>query len=304
MSFEHIFDEMDVEADPFALCELQGKCDLRLGCLSGATLHYILSGRGEITFQASPPIEVSQGSLVLVPALHSHTLRSYGETGQPIPVCHPAELNLAQYILKSEQSKPDGKLLAICSRVKVGLRGVDDLVDPVREPIVELVAADSSMVAPVEQLLQELSATTLGSRAFIRVLLLQCMIHLLRKRLLAHDPALNWMAALIDEGLWNALRVMLDRPGHPHSVESLASIAGMSRSSFTERFSAAYGGGPMKLLRDLRMNLASSLLEQSELPVERIAELVGFRSRSAFTRTFESVTGKSPRAFRSDLRKK
>jgi transcriptional regulator GlxA family with amidase domain len=60
----------------------------------------------------------------------------------------------------------------------------------------------------------------------------------------------------------------------------------------------------MKLLRDLRMNLASSLLEQSELPVERIAELVGFRSRSAFTRTFESVTGKSPHAFRSDLRKK
>jgi transcriptional regulator GlxA family with amidase domain len=130
------------------------------------------------------------------------------------------------------------------------------------------------------------------------------MIHLLRKRLLAHDPALNWMAALIDEGLWNALRVMLDRPGHPHRVESLAAVAGMSRSSFAERFSAAYGSGPMNLLRDLRMNLAGSLLEQSELPVKRIDELVGFQSRSAFTRTFESVTGKSPRAFRSDLRKK
>ena len=131
----------------------------------------------------------------------------------------------------------------------------------------------------------------------IRALLLECMIQLLRKRLLARDPALNWMAALIDQGLWNALRLMLDKPGDPHNVDSLAAAAGMSRSSFAERFSDAYGSGPMKLLRDLRMRLAGSLLEQSELPVKRIAELVGFQSRSAFTRTFDSVTGKSPREF-------
>ncbi len=97
---------------------------------------------------------------------------------------------------------------------------------------------------------------------------------------------------------------MLDRPNHPHSVDSLAKLAGMSRSSFAARFSEAYGSGPMKLLRDLRMHLAASLLTQSELPVKRIAELAGFHSRSAFTRTVESATGMSPRSFRADAKKK
>jgi AraC-like DNA-binding protein len=97
---------------------------------------------------------------------------------------------------------------------------------------------------------------------------------------------------------------MLDQPGHPHTVESLADVAGMSRSSFAERFSEAYGSGPMTLLRDLRMHLAASLLTQSDLPVKRIAELAGFQSRSAFTRTFESTTGMSPRGFRAEAKDK
>ncbi|MEX3007675.1 helix-turn-helix domain-containing protein [Hoeflea sp. TYP-13] len=303
MKFEHVFNEMEIEADPFALCELNGRCDLGLGRLSGATLHYILSGHGEIILHDRPSIGVEQGSLVLIPALHSHTLRNFGEPGQPIPKCRPAELSLAQHLQGDPSSRPGTKLLAICSRVNVGLRGVDGLVELVREPLVESVGTDSAMTGPIEQLLQELSRPALGSRAMIRVLLLECMIRLLRKRLLARDPALDWMAVLVDGRLWSALRLMLDKPGDPHSVESLASAAGMSRSSFAERFSAAYGSGPMRLLRDLRMKRAGSLLEQTELPVKRIAEQVGFQSRSAFTRTFENVTGKTPRGFRAEARR-
>jgi len=128
------------------------------------------------------------------------------------------------------------------------------------------------------------------------------MIHLLRKRLLDRDPALAWMAALADERLWSTLHQMLENPGDDHSVESLADIAGMSRSAFADQFSTVYGTGPMKLLRDIRMNHAGSLLEHSELPVKRIAELVGFSSRSAFNRSFWAATGKSPRDFRANTR--
>ncbi|MBT3559105.1 MAG: helix-turn-helix transcriptional regulator [Rhodospirillales bacterium] len=299
MSYEHIFDEMQIDTTPFALCELHGKCDLGIGRLSGATLHYILSGRGEIIFQDEPRIAIKQGSLVLVPAHKAHTLRSFGETGEPIPSCRPAELDLERHLAKDARTESDGVLLAICGDVKVGLRGASGLVDLIREPIVEHIDENSSLYTSVVQLLSELASPTIGSRAMVRALLLQCMIYLLRKRLVAQDTALNWMTALIDEGLWNALRLMLDNPGHCHSVESLADVAGMSRSSFAERFSTAYGSGPMKLLRRLRMNLACSMLVQSNLPVKRIAERVGFSSRSAFTRAFETVTGMSPRRFRA-----
>ena len=88
------------------------------------------------------------------------------------------------------------------------------------------------------------------------------------------------------------------RPVSPHTVESLADAAAMSRSTFASRFSKAYGNGPMELLRELRMHLAASLLTGSHLPVKRVAELAGFKSRSAFTRTFIGVTGLSPQDFR------
>jgi len=55
----------------------------------------------------------------------------------------------------------------------------------------------------------------------------------------------------------------------------------------------------MELLRELRMHRAASLLVRTDLPVKRVAEIIGFRSRSAFTRTFTDAMGMSPRHFRA-----
>lgn len=303
MAFEHIFNEMDITADPFALCELYGKCDLGLGHRPFSTLHYILAGRGEIIFKGHPPIEIERGTLVLVPALQSHTLRSFGHIEQSLPSCYPEKLNLIRHHLGSEDAPSGNRLVAVCSQVKIGLRGVGDLIDLVREPIVEHVAPNSAISSPVSQLLAEMSSPGLGSRAMIRVLLMQCMIHLLRQRLAANDPGLAWMAALTDEKLWVALRLMLDTPGDAHSVESLAETAGMSRSTFSKRFSEAYGNGPMELLRNLRMHRAATMLAESDLPIKRVAQLAGFQSRSAFTRAFEFIVGTAPGRFRADSNK-
>ena len=106
----------------------------------------------------------------------------------------------------------------------------------------------------------------------------------LRVRLEAGDPAVTWLAALADPGLWRGLRAMLEDPGRPHTLESLAEAAGMSRSRFAARFQAAYGQGAMTLLRDLRL-----------------ARAVGFQSRSAFTRAFRHWSGESPARWRRRL---
>ena len=302
MSFEHIFDEMDIQSEPFALCELQGQCSLGLGSQSGATLHYILSGQGEIVFSSRPPIKIQRGTLVLVPTIEAHTLRSYGSKGKPIPKCHPAELDLANHLVGETTTDSPESLLAICSHISVSLKGASGLIDLIREPLVEKVNKDEALQSSVEKLLQELSSPSLGSKAMVRALLLECMIHLLRKRINDKDPALNWMAALVDEKLWVALKQMLDKPSENHSVESLAAIAGMSRSSFAAHFSKAYNKGPMELLRELRMNHAAMLLSTTDTPVKRVAELANFKSRSAFSRKFSEYTGVSPKQFRANLK--
>lgn len=133
----------------------------------------------------------------------------------------------------------------------------------------------------------------------VRALLLQCMIEMLRARLASGDPGVTWLASLADPGLWLGLRAMLDDPGNPHTLESLAGAAGMSRSRFAARFRAAYGRGAMTLLRDLRLAHAAQLLTERRMSVDQVARAVGFQSRSAFSRAFVAMWGASPRAFRA-----
>lgn len=296
---EFILDEMEIVADPFALCELRGQCDLGLSKDPSATLHYILTGQGEILVPGKKPVAVSQGSLVLIPALRQHTLRSFGNRGDPIPACRPAELELVHLIHGDESDNTNGQLTSLCAHVTLGLRNMQNLIDLVRMPITETVSNAPPLAQPITVILDELSAPRIGSRAMIRTQLLVCMIELLRRRMVANEDDVAWMAALRDPKLWPVLRHMLDAPGDAHSVDSLADMSGMSRSLFAKRFSEAYGSGPMELLRELRIRLASSLLEESDLPVKRIAEIVGFRSRTAFSRTFEKIVGLSPQNFRS-----
>lgn len=298
MDFEHIFEQLEIATDPFAVCELQGKCDLEMGRDANVSLHYILTGVGALMRPGAPSIEVSSGSMVLIPALQNHTLRSFGESNDANLKCDPPELKL-RHLLQFESSRDgDGQMTALCAHVRVGLRGAVDVIDLIRSPIVEQIGPQNSMYPSLKQLLQELSEPKLGSRAMIRVLLTQCLIEMLRSRLVRGDEGLRWMAALRDPSVWVALRAMLDEPGTPHTVESLADKVGMSRSAFAARFSNAYGSGPIELLRDLRLLRAATLLRDSELPIKRIADMVGFTSRTAFSRLFEQRTGQSPTHFR------
>jgi AraC-like DNA-binding protein len=298
MSFENVLDKMEVMTEPFALCQLRGACTLGLGSQPTATFHYFLAGRGEVVLHDHKSIPVKKDCLVLVPALTSHSLRSFQDGGEPFPQCSASVIELADKILEVEEMAGQSQLVALCTHVTIGLSGIDDLIDLVREPIVERAGSRSEIQTPLQKIIREVLEPGLGSKAMIRVLMLQCMIELLRKRLSAGDQALAWVAALDDQKVWKAVGLMLDAPGDPHSVQSLADAVGMSRSTFAKHFSEAYGTGAMELLRNIRVQRAANLLCETDLPVKRIADIVGFRSRSAFTRMFEKFTGMPPQDYR------
>lgn len=298
MKLDSLLDRLDVQAAPFALCRLQGRTHLGLGQGSQATLHYVLSGTGEVMVKGHPALPLTPGSLVLVPALLSHTLWGFGGTGPALPQCHAAELGLDLHDIGTP-GEDGGSLLALCSHVNVGLRNTGNLIDLIREPIVERIDPTHALSGTIQRLTVEVMQPRIGGKSMVRILMLECILDLLRGRIEAHDPSLEWLHGLEDEGLWAALQVMLDQPGAPHSVESLAREAGMSRSSFADRFQSTYGRGPMDLLRGVRMRKAAELLERRNMPIDRVAGLVGFKSRSAFSRCFQASTGQSPRDFRA-----
>ena len=92
---------------------------------------------------------------------------------------------------------------------------------------------------------------------------------------------------------------ILEHPEGPHTVESLAALAGMSRSAFARTFLEAFGRTPIDYVRDVRLRRGARLLHRGDLSVSEIAGRVGFASRSHFSRAFRDQFGCSPAKFRS-----
>lgn len=293
---DHILSEIDISADPFAICALHGTCSLGLGRGPGATLHYVLGGQGQVLLPGSHPMTLTPGCLVLVPANASHSLLSTGIGQTALPACRPAGMDIEEHIARGEGG---GALMVLCARITLSLRGTHGLIDLLRAPLTLELTHHPGARRAIEALLHEMSHPRNGRRAMVRALLLQCMIEMLRNRLDAGDAAVAWLGGLADPRLWHSLGTMLDDPGAPHSLESLAAVAGLSRSRFAARFQAAYGHTPMHFLRTLRLARAAQLLCDGRDPVKRIAQKVGFSSRSAFSRAFTQACGQTPRAYRA-----
>ncbi len=107
------------------------------------------------------------------------------------------------------------------------------------------------------------------------------------------------LRALQEPKLARAVIAVLEHPGASYSVDSLASLAGMSRTSFAIRFADLFGQGPMDFVQKVRLRIAARLLTATDLPVKVVASSVGYASRTAFSRVFELTYGLPPSDFRS-----
>jgi len=299
--YDAIFEALEIDASPFALCQLNGAADLGLGRLPQATLHYVLSGHGEVTVFRRGVFSVGPGSLLLIPSCQSHDLRSFGTLSDPIPKCNTSGLHLARMMAGDNDSQVTGsnQMLVLCARLSIGLRGAHQVINLIRDPMLATTKERPRLATPLKAMLEELADPSIGSRAVLQAILHQCVIELLRAQVLDEKDGLNWMVNLTDPALWVATKAMLDDPAAPHTLESLAQASGMSRSTFAKRFAEAYGAAPMSLLRSLRINRAEALLIEEKRPIKSIAQAVGFSSRSAFARAFAAQTGLSPNAFRT-----
>ena len=80
----------------------------------------------------------------------------------------------------------------------------------------------------------------------------------------------------------------------PLDLDSLASVAGVSRFHFARSFEAAYGQPPMRYLTRRRIERAQDLLRSANLTVTEVCMLVGYASLGSFSATFRRLVGESP----------
>lgn len=114
----------------------------------------------------------------------------------------------------------------------------------------------------------------------------------------------NWLQAMKDPYLTKALAVMHNAPHQNWTIHKLAEVAGMSRSSFAQRFKDIVGMPPLTYLIDYRLRLAARYLRLQQNSISRISELVGYASDSTFSQAFKRIYGVSPKAYRQQYQKK
>lgn len=86
------------------------------------------------------------------------------------------------------------------------------------------------------------------------------------------------------------------------TLSSLADSFGYSKGYMGSLVKSLTGQTFTELLRDLRCRGAARLLEETDLPIAEIIESIGYKNESFFRKHFQSVYGKSPRAYRNFIR--
>jgi transcriptional regulator GlxA family with amidase domain len=82
-------------------------------------------------------------------------------------------------------------------------------------------------------------------------------------------------------------------------VPRLASVSGVSEAHFARSFKEAFGVPPHRYLLTRRIERATALLRDTNLPITEIAFQTGWNSLGTFGRTFRDVTGESPGELRA-----
>lgn len=77
-------------------------------------------------------------------------------------------------------------------------------------------------------------------------------------------------------------------------VTRLAQVSGVSPAHFARSFKEAFGVPPHRYLLTRRIERATTLLRDTDLPILEIALRTGWKSLGTFGRTFRDVTGESP----------
>jgi len=107
--------------------------------------------------------------------------------------------------------------------------------------------------------------------------------------------ASGWLGGLSDARIARVLKAIHEQPRQQWRIDALANMAGMSRSSFCERFSALVGRSPLRYQNEWRLTLAKTMLSTQSSRISDIGFAVGYESEAAFSRAYKAFFGRSPR---------
>ena len=265
-------------------------------------LFYLVMSGGFCIDVGNGPRETRAGDMIMIPSAHQHmsyALNYHSDEAQPLDElltsCKEHTLDL-----KGDGDSEASLILIECKYDKAMIRPLLSVLPSILPEVNDEDDGRFEVIdVEIRLLTLEAEHERMGKTAVINHWASIMMIECLRVYIESLPEATeNWLKAMKDPFLTKALVAMHEMPNENWTINKLAEVAGMSRSSFAQRFKEVVGIPPLTYLMDYRLRLAARYLRLQQNSISRISGLVGYASDSTFSQAFKRVYGISPKAYR------
>lgn len=262
-----------------------------------AHFHVVVEGAMRVEARDGKHVEAVAGDLVLLPQGSGHRIGTDGASLTPARDVLDAQLRGDRLELELGGRGARTRLVSGAFRFEgdnlPSMLGV--LPSIIHLPKAAHLESPSWLDGLAEHLLVEAKAAHPGASILISRLIDVLVIRAMRIWVRTAPPEdKGWLGALADDRISRALRAIHDEPFRRWTVAQLATAAGMSRSSFAERFTTLIGAAPLRYQTRWRLLLAHELLSRPGTRVTEVAGRVGYDSEAAFSRAFKAQFGDAP----------
>jgi AraC-like DNA-binding protein len=276
--------------------ELTAPWGIEIPFKEGVRFHFVAEGSCWMLTTSQAPIFMESGDVVLLPHGTGHVIAD-SPTRRPVRLDEigPELIGNSTYRL-SAGGGGDRSLIVCCT---IGFEG------PTAHPLVQLLPdvlhvrgsdfSDSSLPVLLDMMAEEIVRPKVGSATIMARFADIVMTRIIRAWVETRPSDLSgWLAAVKDPQIGAALAGIHRRPGNDWNVESLAALANLSRSKFSERFTDLLGVSPARYLLQWRMRLAAAWLKNNDFTIAQAAAQLGYESEASFSRAFKRFMGFSP----------
>ncbi|MCW4152134.1 AraC family transcriptional regulator [Halomonas sp. 18H] len=247
------------------------------------SFHLVTEGQCRLTWQDGQEEMLAERELVFFPGDTPHRLMP----GSREAICHPSMVSL--------RSPQPGTGL-VCGQFRflhdVPPTWFHQLPRIVRLPVAQRhTALDQVVNAIIDEMTRhdspghELTVNALAN-ALLTMLLRHCLEHALLDQ--------RSLGAFLDPPINRAISLLHEDPTRHWTVAQLATQAGLSRSSLSERFPRVVGITVANYQARLRMILADQALARGESVMGAMLAS-GYRSESTFRKAYQRIRGMPPR---------
>ena len=292
---ERYLANLSIEVEPFAVCQIDDGWRLSLPGPPCAMLHFVVKGDGWLSCPDGTHTKIGSNWAIVIPTGTAHSLDSCEDFENELRIdCIPNEPPV-HYINAGESGETD--MAVGCGTLNVRYGEALGLFDHLSEVLIMDLSDIPEVPNLFQILLNEPVSDAPGMPVLQGAIMTQLLVYMLRKLSSQSESSLAWLKALEDSRLAKVIDHILDDPGLPHTVESLADVASMSRSAFSSHFHDAFLKPPMALVNHVRIERAAKMLTTHRGSIEQIGRRVGFSSRSHFSKAFKKHTGVSPATY-------